>query len=1480
MRRCLLIAVAFVSLFLLDQLHCTRCASTTTSNTTATTVITIDPKGGSDSPDCIDGKESCRTLGWALQTTYRKSSTKYFLEKGTHFLNTSTETFSGDLNTLAFVGNATNSFDVVIHCTSENTGLAFEGVKGITFSHLTIYNCSALRNSTTRDYRYTPAEAPPKFHQFQVGLYIYLCTDITMLFVNVSNSPNATGVVMYDTGGTNRISDSLFQNNVISLPTTNTPSPNGGGGGFYVEFTYCRPGNIECSDASQDTATISGASYQFIRCRFLKNQAHDSSSDQGTYLVEFQSNHVAFGRGGGLSIFVKANSNGNTFEIQACDFEYNKATWGGGMLAEFQDFSTNNSLLISNSSFINNECFYTASSGTGGGGLRLGHCVYHQPKIITSQGNKIHIKNCHFTDNRALNGGAVSISVSRQDTTEELVAQIDIDDSIFYHNTARLGSAIHVDGFALILFGLVADVNLARNMFEDNSVDYLKYLNLTGWSPYQAGLGAIYVHGVKLLFQDEATFYKNEGSGLAVAHTQISFCDCKALFHQNVGNKGGGIILLGGAYLMINNKTQMTFTENSAMVHGGAIYNTHISRENMDSYTSCFFRHVNPYLHPDKWGAKFSFHGNIHMCHSRPNSIFSTSILPCSWAGGVGVNANKTKIFCWDGWNYTDINGNPVDCASQLSTNAGEIKSTTPDAHIQAFPGHSFELELDIMDDLGHDVREQTVFIAVTNTTGSFLGVDGNLYSYVWGESATVWGEDSDSVVMTLDSVEDREWHLEMIVELLPCPPGFKEQNTTSKDNHTEISQAQCVCANHYGGVLMCDDKNFNAMLKNSNWMGLNSDGSEEYLSSPCPPGYCNSRQNFSYFHLPNNSASLDKLICGSRNRRGILCGQCVDGFEPAVNSPTYECVSCKNVSVVRNIFKYIAIVYIPIILIFIMIILFGVRLTSAPANAFILYSQIISSTFNLDADGQIPLVLIAGRYKDAVLKAYRIPYGLFNLEFLENLVSPFCIGTGLDTLAVISLEYAVAFAPLLMILVAILIMKIVNLIGSRFNAITAKRSQIFTASAAFIAKRRRSLSESLLPAFAAFLLLSYNKFSLTSAYILNQQYLRNENGTQVGPARAYYSGTHTIHQRQYVIQYFLPAVIFFVVFALIPPLLLLHYPIRVLEWCMEKVPCLWRLYPSTKVHVLLDTFQGCFKIKYRFFAGLYFVFRLVINFNIMINESWLQQFIVQQTACIILVMLIAICQPYNKENDFFNRVDAFIFANLAVINAISLYLYEFSHNNPEVETLPLSAFIVQYILVYLPLIYMIVYILWERTRPCHKSWKRRAREKTRTVLGHWNINAYKRLESTAVDSEVSSTVPPNFPVSPLMYQPNINEGLEESEDIMFRRAEMENTYRPRSRLVTIVEAHGREGEATLRHTTTSEDSGLRSVQSSPAYYYGSTGERNSGRSTSSRSSLRNSGQLRDDGEREDYQSRHSSKSYGTNRHGDNKDNDDRRKTG
>ena len=1379
-------ALLMISVFI-DQFHYTCCAVSHNH------VITIDPVNGIDSPNCIKGEHSCKTLKFTFSNDYRFPYTTYIFTTRTHILNSSNVTFE-KLTSLAFVGK--NS---IIQCTESDSGFAFFNVVNISFSDLTFSNCSALRKSTSRDYNANPINVS----YFQVALYFYECVNVTMEYVNVMDSPSATGVVMYDTSGTVNISNCVFHNNQLNSPVNESTSPHGGGGGFYVEFTYCNLTQTICDDDNDPEKAIVGAIYIFEGCHFTANVANDSGNS--TYIVPYHNDHEAFGRGGGLSIFVKGNSNNCNFNILDCVFLNNRALWGAGLFVEFHDSTFSNMVNVFNSTFSNNSCPYTADSGTAGGGMRIGHYVYGD-KEIPGYGNWINVENSVFVDNKALNGGGLSVSATLQDnTTSAKLSLITITDCEFKRNIGRLGSAIHVDRFQLILVGQILNITITNCSFSKNSVNFLH--NYTG--AYQVGVGTIFVHNVPTHFLDSVNFTENYGSGLAVVVGEANFCSCSASFVSNIGSNGGGVALLGEAYIKVDDHTTMTFTNNSAAVHGGGIYNKYISRENLDSYTQCFVRHRDVHRRSIDWHASFTFSGNKDLGNHRSSAIHTTSILPCSWAGGSGVNKNKSAVFCWSGWTYMGEDGNKTDCKQEINTDVGDIIKQKE--FITAYPGHPFDLDLDIQDDLGKKKNEktdiETVFIASTKRMNS--SSHSPSFFHAWEDEAVL--KEKGNVTLVLDTVEDRVWQISVTVELRSCPPGF-----TYSSNSTRNVSCTCNTVKNYDGAIFCDYNNYNTLLRNGYWIGqVHPDKSDSYVVSICPVGFCYVSNNHSFFTLNKTAEEVDRQICGKKNRSGILCGKCIKGFGPAINSRTFECVECSNnISTTSNILKYVSAVYIPNTVMFILIIAFKIRLTAGAANAFILYSQFVSSTFNLDAEGQISLSLFLDKHT-GILKAYRLIYGIFNLEFFENLLSPLCVGERLNTLTIISTDYAVAVAPLIMILFIIIVTKVADFVGNCYSR-NQQRSQIVTGAKEIT----RHMNSGLLSAFAAYLLLSYTKFSLTSSYILQTEPLINEYGESSSDVhkRVYFAGIFASNDKQYITYYLVPACIILAVFVVIPPILLLDYPFRAFEWCLMKVDCLWRYYPAGKVHVLLDTFQGCFKQKFRFFAGLYFLFRLTVSVNYIVSTTLLERYTVQQIACTVMVILLAVCQPYNKENRIFNYVDVLIFSNLAIVNALTQYLYEYTQREPTKKP-PLSAFVVQYILVYLPLVYILVYIFWHlcKVKPCSQCWSSIS-EKVRAVPKYWKW--YTPMDSDSRDNDVTVT------------HTEVGRGIEESltsDAVILRRAEMTNTYRPTNVdvMLTIAEdqpLHGTEGMAFAgSNTSCSEDVGLRSVCSSPTVCYGST---------------------------------------------------------
>ena len=328
--------------------------------------IFVEPNNpnSSDSESCYtSGKQHpCADINFALAFPHRTQSTTFILSPtATHYLgNNATTTVFNDASLVTFSGD---NGTAVVEC-MDGAGLAFENSEQIKFDSVSFQKCGAWRKSTSKDFR------SEEFTLVRVSLYFYNCQDVTMVNMSVLNSTEAVGVVMYSTAGVNTISHSQFDGNRISESNKNES----GGGGFAVEFNYCKPGDNSCNETNHQTENNKNAVYIFEHCTFSNNRAIDQSghNQTGTSILPHNEIHFSLGRGGGLSLYFKGNATDNSITINHCYFNNNSATWGGGIVAEFADSCVQNSVNISYVNFTNNNCSYTESSSSGaGGGIRV-----------------------------------------------------------------------------------------------------------------------------------------------------------------------------------------------------------------------------------------------------------------------------------------------------------------------------------------------------------------------------------------------------------------------------------------------------------------------------------------------------------------------------------------------------------------------------------------------------------------------------------------------------------------------------------------------------------------------------------------------------------------------------------------------------------------------------------------------------------------------------------------------------------------------------------------------------------------------------------------------------------------------------------------------------------------------------------------------------------------------------------------------------
>ena len=1328
--------------------------------------IQPDNPNSSNNESCYtSGKQiPCKDINFALAFPDKTQATAFFLSPGVvhvHYLNNSNTTTFDGASSVAFCGD---NGTAVVEC-MDGAGLAFLNSTQITFNKVSFQKCGAWRNSTSRDFM----SKTFKLLQIRVSLYFYNCHDVTMVNMSVLNSTEAVGVVMYSTAGVNYIAHSQFDGNSISESNKNES----GGGGFAVEFNYCKPGDNSCNDTNHQTENNQNAMYIFEHCSFSNNRGIDQSGQDrtGFSILPHDENHYSLGRGGGLSLYFKGKATNIIVTIDSCNFNKNSASWGGGMIVEYVDSTEQTVVNVLQSNFSDNECYYEeASKGGPGGGIRVATFVYYTSQLSADiVRNSILFESCEFTTNKALFGGAMSISFHLQPySNSDQLFQANVVNTSFQSNLARLGSAVSVDRDHYFTTGKLGEAIFNMCTFKNNIIVYIDPT-----LPYNSvGIGALYISEISVEFKGSLHFFNNNGTALAIVGTTITLSDNVLLvFRDNLGSKGGAISLLGMSNMIIGKNTNLTFVNNSASLYGGAIFNNYIGKEDLRSSVKCFIQYTDPFARREKWQTFFNFTGN--RAGKLGNSIFSTTILPCAWSEDIDNDHDiVSDIFCWNNsiWVYENSH-----CIDEISTSPRSFLLLNTSTEI--FPGHQFQLQIQAMDDLKNNVSDDTIYTAVTSNKAT-CEVDPK-YTYIADGFVGITGGEEQNVTLELNTAGTRDWHLELTLTMEKCPPGFRLSNNIM----SKQSERSCQCLGGedklytFRGNLLCDKTNLVSNITNGYWIGfVSATGNHElYMGTT----------SLLYRHISNDTFpiarkydELDANQCGHLNRKGPLCGECIEGYSTAVNSFNYECVHITNLSL--NIVAYVGLTYIPYLFVFIVIICFDVRLMSGPLVGFILYAQLIGSGV---VDLPINSLPSSKCDKDIPYKVFRIVYGVFNLNSLSEVMDPFCVHENFSALDVICLDYAAAVFPLLLILLSYVLIKVRGSIKLR-----CRRKGITNATAArAVANANKSPGKSLVNVFASFMYLSYTKFTLASIKTLSTTEIFREDGSVVhNVSLIYYAGKYYFGQPEYMPYGFIAITVFTVV-AVVLPILLLG-PFDFMNWLMDKpkFQTLNKYWPTLKINTFLDAFRGCYRPKCWYMSGIYFLFRLImfIIYTFATNEVTTRVW--QLVFLFLLTILVAASQPYRVKA--LNYLDVAILFNLAVVNLISIYLYKASISNMYYDSVENQIMVLGFILIWLPMMYFFLYLLWYflHKRRFYKTAADYLSRQRRRLFIYFNIGSAEERQPL-LDSSASGRM--NIESDPL------------TDSSMFARAEEPNRYNQPSQGVT--------------HTTVSLNNGTTATTSS-----------------------------------------------------------------
>ena len=487
-------------------------------------------------------------------------------------------------------------------------------------------------------------------------------------------------------------------------------------------------------------------------------------------------------------------------------------------------------------------------------------------------------------------------------------------------------------------------------------------------------------------------------------------------------------------------------------------------------------------------------------------------------------------------------------------------------------------------------------------------------------------------------------------------------QNTS---NYSDLHHLQHFCINSTAKVYSCPliTCTTDGPKLASGYCATYSEDTRSLSIASCPyfqplaKGFRKSRHGKLVIDLPRNLSQLNDYMCGPLNRKGLVCSECADGFGPSVTSFGYSCVKCSDAWYGVPVILLLELA--PVTVFYFVVLAFQISLTSAPMPCFILYAQLVVAAFytsSFDNNSlRVAMYTESGHVRLDMLIVH-VLYGAFNLDFFQFLKPSLCISTKLNSIHVALLGYISVFYPIILIILTWLC---VELHGRNFRPLVWLWRPFHRC---FVRLRRGWDTKSdIVDVFATFFLLSYSRCAYQTILLLSNQDIRtyNEKGDCYKVDHRAVVDLRIKFGTSEHLFYMIPAAIVFFVYNILPPLLLILYPIKAFRSCLSKC----RL-DFIAVNIFVEKLNCCYRNglgggrDMRSFCGLYFFLRMAVFIvgltsyrlfrpytdNIwMIDEVWFPIGVV----FMLSALTIALIKPYQKT--CMSYVDSLLLSNLAL---------------------------------------------------------------------------------------------------------------------------------------------------------------------------------------------------------------------------------------
>ena len=1047
--------------------------------------------------------------------------------------------------------------------------------------------------------------------------------NVSLERVVIANS-HGYGLLLYNSFGYVLLNGCIFSNNTVNWPGLETTH---GGGGLLIVFSKQKWSN-----------------YTIIKGTFESNSANVELQKRSIY-----SSHVPE-RGGGIHLIFE-NSLDIHVHIDNSIFLNNNGTYGGGLHALFTGSSRNCHLTVSNSEFTANH-----AEVYGGGGINVGYAMRHTKNKYPTN-NSMLFRSVAFRNNIGYIGGGASVFTSSVETEQR--NNVTFDNCTFINNQATGGAAIDVrPGVMVSQLGtsFITHVSFMDCQFLENAPSPVNTNDLT--------LSTIFITSqVPISFSHNTTFHNNKATALYAASALLTFEEySSAIFVNNSGEKGGAIHLEGESKILLRNNTRFQFINNTAS-YGGAICALPTQVHGFTFTDSCFLLPEDPH---GKENITFHFNGNRASTKVGSN-IFASSLAPCL---GLCQYRAKQNLSTADVFSHYCIGNFSYDEEAINSSSIATCPSTLeyPSSNIHPVPGIPLALNINQIDEMGNNIND--LFLITAQLQPTIPGVSLE-HAILMNHLITINGPPGKSGSLILQNNARMSRRMTLNFTLAHCPPGL----TLQEGNNI------CACSafndqQHYFGISCHSNA---AMITLGFWTGYLGENKSDVtlFTGTCVVEFCNFNhrsKTYGHYYLPHKSCSkeeLEKTVCGN-TRKGILCGSCNEGFSMFYHSPYYTCHNTSISGCSYGIPIYIASELLPVTILFLIILLFNIRLTSGSLYSFVFYAQVLEFLF-VDAFGTVE---IKNNAIKLILDAVRIMYGTFNFKWLSVEGLSFCLIENATAMDLYMFRYGTTLYAVLLVLFTVLILRV----HSCHRCVKLCRQC-----------GRRNIRGSIVDGLSAFLVLCYFQCTQTTFQILTPVTLwglgeRRDRTVPLFHGDSEYFGNGHL-------PYAIPALFCFLVVIIPLPCILLLEPVLTklfsLQMCRASVK---DAYSKLRMNFMpfLDSFQGCFKDNYRFFAGLYFAYRVFIPI-LFLSQTVTALYAHVEILLFVIVFVHVSLRPYKKS--WHNLLESGILLNLLLVNSITIFNYAgtiWGGVDSSKETYPLAW--VQTFVLSLPLVYLVAY--------------------------------------------------------------------------------------------------------------------------------------------------------------------------------------------